>query len=116
MARSSTKKGPKVGATPNAPKAASKNADLLSPFVSPSSSLTTEFLSTLPQSHVYILHVDTTPFTLKRRVFLVPVCMNIIITLGLLVRAYFAAPVYFALFIATLGYSAEAKVDVKQSK
>jgi hypothetical protein len=115
MARSSTKKGPKVSTNPNAPKVASKNADLPSPFVSPSSSFTTEFLSTLPQSHVYILHVDITPYTLKRRVFLVPVCMNIVITLGLLVRAYFAVPIYFALFIATLGYSSEATVDVKQS-
>jgi hypothetical protein len=41
--------------------------------------------------------------------------MNILITLGLLVRAYFAVPVYFALLIATLGYSSAATVDVKQS-
>jgi hypothetical protein len=115
MARSSTKKGPKVPANPNPPKLPSEIADLPSPFVLPSPSLATAFLSTLPQSHVYIVHVDTTPSTLKRRVFLVPVCMNIIISLGLLVRAYFALPVYFALLIATLGYSSEAKVDVKQS-
>ena len=41
--------------------------------------------------------------------------MNALITVGLLVRAYFALPVYLALLIATLGYPSEAKVDVKQS-
>lgn len=41
--------------------------------------------------------------------------MNILITLGLVVRAYSAIPVYFALLIATLGYASDAKVDVKQS-
>jgi hypothetical protein len=41
--------------------------------------------------------------------------MNILITLGLFVRAYFALPVYFALLIATVGYASDAKVDVKQS-
>jgi hypothetical protein len=92
-----------------------KSTELPPPFVSPSASLATGFLSTLPQSHVYIVHVDTTPSTLKRRVFLVPVCMNILITLGLLVRAYFALPVYFDLLIATLGYSSGAKIDVSQS-
>lgn len=115
MARSSAKKGPKVTANPNSSKPPSQTTALPSPFVSPSPSLTSAFLSTLPQSHVYIVHVDTTPATLKRRVFLVPVCMNILITLGLLVRAYFALPIYLALVVATLGYSSKAKVDVQHS-
>jgi hypothetical protein len=115
MARSSTKKGPKVTSTANSPKPPQTTRELPSPFVSPSPSLDHEFLSTLPQSHVYVVHVDTTPATLKRRIFLVPLCMNLLITAGLVVRAYFALPVYVALLIATLGYTSEATVDVKQS-
>src|SRR2546423_1046134 len=111
MARSSSKKGPKVPAN----KPSSNSTNLPSPFVAPSPSLNAVFLSTLLQSHVYIIHIDTTPSTLKHRVFLVPVCMNFFIVLGLLLRAYFALPVYFALLIATLGYPSAAKVDVKQS-
>jgi hypothetical protein len=115
MARSLTRKGPKVASTANSSKPPQKSRELPSPFVSPSPSLDHDFLSTLPQSHVYLVHVDTTPATLKRRIFLVPVCMNLLITVGLVVRAYFALPVYFALLIATLGYASEAKVDIQQS-
>jgi hypothetical protein len=104
-----------VTAHSNTSKLPPKSTELPPPFTSPSTSLATGFLSTLPQSHVYIVHVDTTPPTLKRRVFLVPVCMNILIALGLLVRAYFALPVYLDLLNATLGYSSAAKIDVSQS-
>ena len=41
--------------------------------------------------------------------------MNILIALGLVVRAYFAFPVYLALLIAMIGHSSESTVDVKQS-
>ena len=41
--------------------------------------------------------------------------MNILIALGLLVRAYFAFPVYLALLIAMLGLSSDSTIDVKQS-
>lgn len=111
----SAKKGPKVTAISNSSNAAPKTTQIPPPFVSPSASFADAFLSLLPQSHVYLLHIDTTPATLKRRVFLVPVCMNVLITLGLVIRAYFALPVYLALLIATFGYASEATIDLKQS-
>jgi hypothetical protein len=85
------------------------------PFELPSGNLSSDFLSTLLKEHVYIVHVDTTPATLKRQVFLVPVCMNIILTLVLVWRLYYAIPMYFDLAIGTLGYYSASSVDVQAS-
>lgn len=112
MARTSAKKAAKAPAKTNTTKPESPpNTELPSPFVSPSSDLVSTFLSTLDSAHIYIFHVDTTPSTLKHRVFLVPVCMNILTVLGLAIRAYYALPVYGALLLATFGHQSEARVE-----
>jgi hypothetical protein len=85
------------------------------PFELPPKSLSSLFLSTLPKDHVYIIHVDSTPRTLKRQVFLVPVCMNIVLSLALLWRLYYALPWYFDLLIGTLGHYSPTAVDVQSS-
>ncbi len=85
------------------------------PFELPPEDLSSQFLSTLPKDHVYLVHVDTTPSTLKRQVFLVPVCMNIILSIVLVWRLYFAIPMYFDLVIGTLGYHSTTSVDVQAS-
>ncbi|KAL9119912.1 MAG: hypothetical protein Q9187_003528 [Circinaria calcarea] len=51
------------------------------------------------------------PLTLKRRVFTVPVLMNIAIILLLLWRARIALPQYGALLLAALGYDSSARID-----
>lgn len=85
------------------------------PFELPPSNLSSQFLSTLPNDHIYIIHVDTTPRTLKRQVFLVPVCMNIALSVLLVWRLYYAIPMYFDLIIGTLGYYSRTAVDVQAS-
>lgn len=117
MARSAGKKTPK--ATPSTVKTSSSSATSATgpptPFVLPTHEIAASFLSTLPTSHIYLLHVDPTPVALKRRVFLVPVCMNIFIVLLIVLRAYYALPTYGALLLATLGYDSVASVDTENA-
>ena len=82
------------------------------PFKVPPDKLKDSFLSTLEQDHIYLTHIDIHPAAFKRRVFSVPILMNIFITLLLLVRFYFALPAYFAIFVAAFGGPADATVDV----
>ncbi|KAI9876262.1 MAG: hypothetical protein M1830_006905 [Pleopsidium flavum] len=73
------------------------------------------FLKTLDPSHIYITHVDSHPWTFKRRVFSVPILMNVVIVFLLAWRAYIALPAYAAIALATLGYDNEEKVDMSST-
>lgn len=110
MARKIVKKAVKPPQTPTQP---SKGPP--PPFELPSANLSSRFLSTLPKDHIYIVHVDTTPPTIKQRVFLIPVCMNVALSLVLVWRLYYAIPFYLDLISGTLGYSSATVVDVQAS-
>lgn len=110
MARSGAKKPVKAAQTPS-----QQRKGPPPPFELPPGDLSSHFLSTLPKGHVYIIHVDTTPATLKRQVFLVPVCMNIILSLVLVWRLYYAIPMYLDLLVGMLGYYSSTAVDVQAS-
>lgn len=71
------------------------------------------FLATLLTDHVYLVHLDNTPTVLKRRVFLVPLLLNLLIILGLCIRVYYAVPVYLDQIITIFGYDTAYKVDTK---
>ncbi|RMZ82723.1 hypothetical protein DV738_g1639, partial [Chaetothyriales sp. CBS 135597] len=71
------------------------------------------FLSTLPHDHVFLTHLDHTATELKRRVYLVPCLLNLVITLGLFVRIYYAVPTYIQQISAIFGYDSPYKVDVR---
>ena len=86
----------------------------LSPFTQVPPSLL-PFLSTLPQNHVYLTSLDTTTPTIKRNAFLVPVFLNILITLGLIYRIYHALPVYFWLIVTIFGYDSPATIDTART-
>jgi hypothetical protein len=73
------------------------------------------FLSTLPTDHFYLVHIDRTEPSIKRRVFVVPIIMNLIITLGLCVRIYYAAPAYLEQIITIFGYDTAYKVDTSKA-
>ncbi|MCJ1361148.1 hypothetical protein MMC16_000245 [Acarospora aff. strigata] len=81
------------------------------PFSTPPSALDS-FLKTLDKTHLYITHIDTHPWPFKRRIFTVPILMNVVIALLLAWRAYIAIPAYAVIALATLGHTNEAKVDV----
>ncbi|KIW97718.1 uncharacterized protein Z519_01302 [Cladophialophora bantiana CBS 173.52] len=69
------------------------------------------FLSTLPTDHIYLVHLDHTPPSLKKRVFAVPVLLNLLITIGLCVRLYYAVPTYLEQIITIFGYDTAYKID-----
>jgi hypothetical protein len=73
------------------------------------------FLSTLPTDHVYLVHLDNTDVALKKRVFRVPVMLNITLILGLCLRIYFAAPVYLQQIITIFGYDTAYRVDTDKA-
>lgn len=76
------------------------------PFKAPPEALQ-PLIETLDEKHVYILHVDSMPVDLKRKIFAVPVLMNIALTGLFLWRMYVIMPWYLRLFTSTLGYPNE---------
>ena len=71
------------------------------------------FLQGLNPKHIYIVHIDTHQWTFKRKIFAVPVLMNVVIAILLIWRARVALPLYAAILLATLGYESTAKVDYR---
>jgi len=112
MAKMKRKDAPSKTATAKSTPATNVPAKPSEPFSFPPPHLE-PFYSTLDRNHVYITHVDSQPYTLKRRVFIVPVLMNIAFAGLLLWRLYVAIPTYFAIFIAALGHHSEHKVDIQ---
>ncbi len=108
MARSATKKAIKASHSTT-----QQSKGPPPPFELPPKDLSSRFLSTLPKDHVYLVHVDTTSRTLKRQVFLVPLCMNIVFSLLLVWRLYYAVPMYLDLVRGTLGHYSATIVDVQ---
>lgn len=72
-------------------------------------------VSTLDSNHLYITHVDTHPSPFKRRIFLVPIFLNVLIVVGLVYRLWTAIPVYFDILVATFGYDNALKVHIKDT-
>ena len=70
------------------------------------------FLSSLSPSHIYITSLDHHDTAFKRRIFAVPLLLNILLTVGILYRLQFAISTYINLVIATLGYESSLKIDV----
>jgi hypothetical protein len=112
MARTAGKRSAKasVPAAPAANSPSNTSSGPPAPFKQIPSSIQ-PFVSTLPTDHIYLVHLDRTPVELKRRVFLVPVLLNLAITLGLCVRIYYAAPVYLQQIITIFGYDTAYSVD-----
>ncbi|KAK4042955.1 hypothetical protein C8A01DRAFT_13455 [Parachaetomium inaequale] len=76
------------------------------PFTPAPPSLT-PFCATLPRGHVYITHVDPRPAAFKRKLFLVPVALNLAVIALFLWRMWYIAPYYAALLTSGLGYPNE---------
>ncbi len=73
------------------------------------------FYSQLSESHVYIAHIDSRPWDLKRKVFIVPVLMNVAVILLFCWRMYYIAPWYLQVAVSTLGYENETTVKAINS-
>ncbi|KAJ6096198.1 hypothetical protein N7486_006944 [Penicillium sp. IBT 16267x] len=77
-----------------------KVPSILEPFVKPLSS-----------DEVYLIHIDTTGTDLKWQTFLVPLVMNIAVTLAIAVRVYFGISTYPALIKTFFGFQSSLTVD-----
>lgn len=61
-------------------------------------------LTTLSPKHVYITHVDKQPAAFKRKIFLVPVLINVAIVAAMAYRMWYILPWYFQFAVAALGH------------
>ena len=74
------------------------------------------FLFSLPRDHIYIISLDPHPRDFKRRLFAVPVLLNIFLSVVLIYRLRYALPTYLSLFLTTLGFETEHQVTVQLSE
>ena len=87
-------------------------SDAPDPFVTPPSSLD-PFLSHLAKDHFYITSLDKHDRAFKRRLFTVPLLLNIFLTVLVIYRVYKTLPIYFGIFVSVLGYDSPQKVDLQ---
>ncbi|CAD6571948.1 MAG: hypothetical protein ASARMPRED_004927 [Alectoria sarmentosa] len=106
---------PKKSSGKPAAKPTTSNTSLTAPIPSPFKPAPAElstFLGTLTsKSHLYIVHLDTHPLGFKRRIFAVPLLLNIFILILLVFRLQKALPTYFFLLLSVLGYDSPANID-----
>lgn len=69
------------------------------------------FLEHLEKDKAYIVHVDPFPEDFKRRIFTVPVILNLSIAIGLAWRIYTIHPVYLGIIFHLLGYQTPETID-----
>jgi hypothetical protein len=94
-----TKTGPSSGSGSGPPAPFKEPPEVLQPFV-----------ETLDDRHVYITHIDNKPADFKRRMFLVPVAMNLAIAALFLWRLWYITPYYLRVLVSVLGYPNEMTI------
>ncbi|KAI1346728.1 hypothetical protein F5Y01DRAFT_297182 [Xylaria sp. FL0043] len=71
-------------------------------------------IDTFDEKHVYIIHLDNKPRDFKRRIFMVPVLMNIAIVALFAWRVYYISPYYLSLVTSAMGYWNETTMFVDE--
>ncbi|KAI9793482.1 MAG: hypothetical protein M1835_007201 [Candelina submexicana] len=89
---------------------ASKSSKPPPPFSLPPGSLL-PFLKTLDSDKVYITHIDTLPWAFKRRIFAVPVLLNVAIIVLIVYRLYRVVPTYTLILLSTMGVQNAATIN-----
>lgn len=84
------------------------------PFKKPAQVLL-PFIETLSPKHVYIGHVDPKPKDFKKKIFLVPVGMNLVVAALFVLRMYYILPYYFKFVQSAMGYPNETTFSVPDS-
>ena len=80
------------------------------PFL-PAPDVLQPFLTALDPSQVYIVHVDSLPQEFKRKIFAVPVLLNIGIVAVLAWRLFKIWPTYLSFFLIAIGIPSGSLVD-----
>lgn len=101
MARGPAKKATKALPTPK--------PAIPEPFT-PVNAALAPLLSTFDKDSVYITHTDNHPWWFKRRIFAVPVTINLVLALLILWRAYVILPHYWAIVLSFLGNPNETTI------
>jgi hypothetical protein len=73
------------------------------------------FFETLSEKHVYIAHIDSKPKDFKKKIFAVPVLMNLAVLLLFIWRLNYIGPYYLSLLASTLGYANETTLIARES-
>ncbi len=69
------------------------------------------FLAKLDKRHIYITHVDNKPKDFKRKIFLVPVFMNVAIVGLICWRIFRIGPLYMRICFSMMGRNNETTID-----
>ncbi|PYH45437.1 uncharacterized protein BP01DRAFT_423242 [Aspergillus saccharolyticus JOP 1030-1] len=107
-AKSSTTPSSASGSGTSTP--ASQSSMPLPPFTKAPTTLL-PLLTPLSPHEIYLLHIDTTPISLKKKTFLVPVLMNLAIVALLAYRVYSVRHIYPAMFASVIGLTNSLSVD-----
>ncbi|PQE24913.1 KRR1 small subunit processome component protein [Rutstroemia sp. NJR-2017a WRK4] len=86
------------------------STDPPAPFARPPKKLE-PFLEKLSKYHIYITHIDSHPPDFKRKIFLVPVCMNVAIIALLAWRIFVVFPYYMRIVFSMMGQHNETTID-----
>lgn len=84
------------------------------PFKRPPEALE-PFISTLSEKHIYITHIDSKPAEFKRKIFLVPVAMNVCVAILFVLRMYWILPWYWKLLDSAMGHPNETTFPAKEA-
>ncbi|KAI0157112.1 hypothetical protein GGR52DRAFT_565291 [Hypoxylon sp. FL1284] len=71
-------------------------------------------IDTLDEKHVYVMHLDNKPQDFKRKIFAVPVIMNIGLAALFAYRVYHIVPYYLQILASVLGYPNETTMVVDE--
>ncbi|KAM5352075.1 hypothetical protein ACJ41O_004798 [Fusarium nematophilum] len=104
----------KRAAKPKPTNSPTKYEEPPSPFKRPPEVLE-PFINSLSKKHVYITHVDSKPADLKRKIFLVPIGLNIVVVFLFILRMYWIVPWYFKLIASGLGHPNDTTWNVDDS-
>lgn len=64
------------------------------------------FTKGLSKKHVYVAHIDGKPVDFKRKIFLVPVLMNLAVAAAFVFRMYYILPYYFTILVKAMAQQA----------
>lgn len=73
------------------------------------------FIEGLEKKHIYITHIDTKPAAFKRKIFLVPIGLNIAVAACFVWRMYHILPWYFQVVASGFGHPNETTFPVQSS-
>ncbi|GJN82556.1 hypothetical protein PLIIFM63780_006096 [Purpureocillium lilacinum] len=92
----------------------SSNGSPPAPFKRPPEVLES-FARGLNEKHIYVTHIDSKPAAFKRKIFLVPVAMNVCVSLLFAWRMYAILPWYWQLVVSAFGYQSDATFPASQA-